>query len=61
MYSRHFYLTSVLILLAIHTVGCTGVNYVGNSFDSTTTVDLYLSKEEIKAIDKIVLNEDNST
>ena len=49
MYGRNFFLSSTLILLTIHAVGCTSVNYFGNSFDSTTTVDLYLSKEEIKS------------
>jgi len=29
-------------------VGCTGVNYVGNSFYPTTAIDVYFSKQDIE-------------
>ena len=42
-------LSSAFILLGtLLTIGCASVNYVGKSFDPTTNVDLYFSKEEIK-------------
>ena len=44
----NFQLSSAFILVALFAVGCAGVNYVGNSFDPTTTVDVYFSKEEIE-------------
>jgi hypothetical protein len=40
-----FILVTLLTLLVI---GCAGVNYIGKSFDPTTTVDVYFSKEEIE-------------
>ena len=44
----NFKLSSVLILLILLAIGCASVNYVGRSFDPTTSVDVYYSKEEIK-------------
>jgi len=29
-------------------IGCARINYVGKSFDPTTNIDVYYSKEEIK-------------
>ena len=40
-----FILATLLTLLVI---GCAGVNYLGKSFDPTTTVDVYFSKEEVE-------------
>ena len=48
MCRRNFQLSSAFILVALFAVGCADVNYVGNSFNPTTTVDVYFSKEEIE-------------
>ena len=40
-----FILVTLLTLLGI---GCASVNYLGKSYDPTTTVDVYFSKEEIE-------------
>ena len=48
MYRKTFQLSSVFILVTLFAVGCATVNYVGESFDPTTTVDLYFSKESIE-------------
>ena len=40
-----FILVTLLTLLVI---GCASVNYLGKSYDPTTTVDVYFSKEEIE-------------
>ena len=48
MCRRNFQLSSVFILVGLFAVGCAGVNYVGNLFNPTTTVDVYFSKEEIE-------------
>ena len=48
MCRANFQLSSAFILVALFAVGCADVNYVGNSFNSTTTVDVYFSKEEIE-------------
>ena len=47
MYRKAFQLSSVFILVILFAVGCASVNYVGESFDPTTTVDLYFSTESI--------------
>ena len=44
----NFRLSSAFILVTLMSIGCASVNYVGKSFDSTTSVDVYFSKEEIK-------------
>ena len=50
MYRRNFQLSSTFILVVLFAVGCsTDVNYVGDSFNPTTDVDVYFSKEDIKA------------
>ena len=41
-------LSSVFILVTLLAIACASVNYVGKSFDPTTSVDVYFSKEEIK-------------
>ena len=48
MGKSHFKLSSAFILVTLLAIGCASVNYVGNSFDPTTSVDVYFSKEEIK-------------
>lgn len=48
MYRKTFQLSSVFIPVILFAVGCASVNYVGESFDPTTTVDLYFSKEAIE-------------
>jgi hypothetical protein len=48
MLRSNFILSGVLILAALFAVGCAGVSYVGNSFDPTTTVDVYFSENEIE-------------
>lgn len=34
--------------MILFAVGCASVNYTGQSFEPTTTVDLYFSKEDIE-------------
>ena len=48
MYRKIFQLSSVFILATLFVVGCATVNYVGESFAPTTTVDLYFSKESVE-------------
>ena len=48
MLKCYFKLSSIFIFVALLAVGCASVNYVGKSFDSTTKVDMYFAKEEIK-------------
>ncbi len=38
---------SVLLTVAFLVLGCASVNYIGNSFDPTTSIDLYFSEDEI--------------
>jgi hypothetical protein len=46
---RRTNIVSVLVILAaVFAMGCASVNYIGNSFDPTTTVDVYFSEDEIK-------------
>tara|TARA_B100000745_G_scaffold102961_1_gene65754 strand:+ start:1149 stop:1496 length:348 start_codon:yes stop_codon:yes gene_type:complete len=40
--------TGLLVLVALLAIGCASVNYVGKSFEPTTNVDLYFSKEDIE-------------
>ena len=40
--------TGLLVLVALLAIGCASVNYVGKSFEPTTNVDLYFSKEDIQ-------------
>ena len=48
MYRKIFQLSSVFMLATLFAVGCATVNYVGESFEPTTTVDLYFAKESIE-------------
>ena len=48
MCRTNFELSRVFILVTLLAIGCTSVNYVGRSFDPTTSVDMYFSKEEIE-------------
>ena len=41
-------ITGLLVLAALLAIGCTEVDYVGESFKPTTNVDLYFSKEDIE-------------
>ncbi len=47
MSKRKFALSSVFALITILALGCATVNYVGNSFDPTTSVDTYFSEDDI--------------
>jgi len=47
MCKHNFKLSSLFIFVLVLTIGCASVNYVGKSFDPTTNVDIYFSKEEI--------------
>ena len=40
--------TGLPVLVALLAIGCASVNYVGKSFEPTTNVDLYFSKEDIE-------------
>ncbi len=48
MSRRKFTLGSVFILVTFLAVGCVTVNYVGRSFNPTTSIDTYFSEDEIK-------------
>ncbi|MCH7497681.1 MAG: hypothetical protein IH880_01035 [Candidatus Marinimicrobia bacterium] len=48
MCASNFKLSRAFILVTLLAIGCVSVNYVGKSFDLTTSVDVYFSKEEIK-------------
>ena len=48
MYRKTFQLSGVFIFVTLFAVGCATVNYVGESFEPTTTVDVYFSKESIE-------------
>ena len=39
---------SLPIWVTLFTIGCANVNYVGKSFEPTTNIDLYFSKEDIE-------------
>ena len=47
MYRRKLEMASVFMLVILLVFGCASVNYVGNSFDPTTSIDIYYSKDEI--------------
>jgi len=40
--------TGLPVLVKLLAIGCANVNYVGKSFEPTTNVDLYFSKEDIE-------------
>ena len=40
--------TGLLVSVALLTISCANVNYVGKSFEPTIKVDLYFSKEDIE-------------
>jgi len=40
--------TGLLVLVTLLAIGCANVNYVGKSFEPTTNVDFYFSKEDIE-------------
>ncbi len=48
MSRREFKLGGVFMLVTLLAFGCATVNYVGESFDPTTNVDVYYSEDEIK-------------
>ena len=48
MRRSNFRSSSVFALATLFGIGCASVNYVGQSFDATTTVDMYFSEEEIE-------------
>ena len=54
MYRKLFLLTSVFLLSTLFAGGCASVKYVGESFEPTTTVDLYFSKESIENEHKVI-------
>ena len=39
---------SLVVLVGLLAIGCTEVDYVGESFKPTTNIDLYFSKEDIE-------------
>ena len=39
---------SLPVLVTLLAIGCANVNYIGKSFEPTTNVDLYFSKEDIE-------------
>ena len=39
---------SLPIWVTLFAIGCANVNYVGKSFEPTTNIDLYFSKEDIE-------------
>ena len=51
MCKKGFYVSGVFLLFILFAVGCKSVSfvdYIGNSYDPTTTVDVYLSKGDIE-------------
>jgi len=48
MSRREFKSGGVFMLVTLLAIGCSTVNYVGKSFNPTTNIDVYYSKEEIK-------------
>jgi hypothetical protein len=48
MCQRNLVLTMALIVLLFGVLACAHVNYVGRSFEPTTKIDVYFSKEEIE-------------
>ncbi len=47
MYGCHFKLLGYIILVTLMAAGCASVNYVGKSFDPTTSVAVYFDESEI--------------
>jgi hypothetical protein len=47
MCQRNLVLTMALMVLLFGVLACAHVNYVGRSFEPTTKIDVYFSKEEI--------------
>lgn len=48
MCRSNFKLSSAFILVAILAIGCANARYVGNSFNPTSSIDMYYSEEEIE-------------
>ncbi len=48
MFKKNFILSSVFILLTLLAIGCASVEYVGKSFDPTTSVDMYFAEKDIE-------------
>jgi len=48
MFRIHMKWSSVFMIVTLMVIGCASVNYVGKSFNPTTNIDIYYSKEEIK-------------
>jgi len=47
MSRRKLGLGSVFLTVTFLVLGCASVNYIGNSFDPTTSIDMYFSEDEI--------------
>ena len=47
MYGCHIKLPRALILVTLLAAGCASVNYVGKSFEPTSSVEVYFDKAEI--------------
>jgi hypothetical protein len=48
MFKSNFIVSSVCILVTLLVIGCASVDYVGKSFDPTTSVDTYFSEKDIE-------------
>jgi hypothetical protein len=48
MFKRNFILSSLCILVTLLAIGCASVDYVGKSFDPSTSVDMYFSEKDIE-------------
>lgn len=48
MFGKKYVLKRVFLLIILLANGCASVNYVGKTFNPTTDVDVYYSKEEIE-------------
>ncbi len=48
MIRKELKLSCVFTIVLLVALGCTSVNYIGNSFDPTTDIKIYYSKAEIQ-------------